>query len=178
MEDENQTLETDPGVSGTENVSTAEGTQNDVVSQTAAPTLSLEEINSLTGHNYQTVDEAKKGIDNLKRMVGKKEIIKEVSNPHLEQKVQELEFFLEHPELKPHKGLISKWGNPNDAIKDPEFQKVLNAVKASEDKETLQSNPRINQPASSADFERDLESTAKDGNWVGFLQKHKGIDFK
>ncbi len=177
MEYENQTLETDPGVSGTENVSTSEGTQNDAGTQTAAPALTLEEINALTKHSYSSVDEARKGISNLTSLVGKKEVVKEVASPQLEQKVKELEFYLEHPDLKAHKDVISALGpNPYEVIKDPVKQKVLNAVKASEEKETLQSNPRINQPTSSADFDKDLESVKQTGDWVGFLKKHNGID--
>lgn len=182
MEDENQTLEANPGEELTDAAS-AEGTQNDVVSQTAAPALSLEEINALTGHRYQTVDDARKGLDNLKRMVGKKEIVKEVTDPTLVETVKSLQhqvteatFYTEHPDLKAHKDILSKFGNPYEAIKDPVVQKVVNAVKASEEKETLQSNSRINQPVSSADFEKDLESVKQTGDWVGLLKKHKGLD--
>jgi hypothetical protein len=172
MEEEYQTLEADPGTET--NVDAAESTQNDAAPQTAAPGLSLEKINALTGHNYRTVEDAEKGIDNLKRLVGSKEVVKEVASPHLERKVQELEFYLEHPELKPYKELVSKFGNPQDAIKDPLFEKVLKSVKASEEKETLNSNSRITQP--NVNIDQELASVKQTGDWVSLLKK-KGIEF-
>ena len=177
MENEYQTLETDPGTET--NVDAAESTQNDEVAQTAAPALSLEEINALTRRNYQSVEDARKGITNLVSTVGKKEVVKEVvkDNPQLERKVQELEFYLEHPELKPHKELLSRFGNPNEAIKDPVVQKVLKAVEASADKETLQTNSRITH-VQSGDLVKDVESLKNTGDYVGLLKKHYGIDIE
>jgi hypothetical protein len=188
MDENNQTLETHPGEQLTD-AGSAEGTQNVVVEQTTlltTPTLSLDEINSLTGHRYANVDEARKGLDNLKRAVGQKEIVREVTPADLVQKVASLEaqvaeanFYTEHPELKAHKDILSKFGNPYEAIKDPVIQKVVEAVKAREESEDfkLKSNSRIAAPQSS-DYQQDFEKAQNSGNWAEFLAKHKQVGYK
>lgn len=182
MENEEQTLNTNPE---TESLSApaAEGEENVEVAQTATPALTLEEINQLTGHRYQSVEDARKGLDNLKRAVGKKEIVKEVVDPNLKQEVEILKaqvrdatFYTENPELKPHKEIIAKFGDPYQAIKDPVVQKVLDAVKAREETEDLKSSPRI--ASTNSDYAADMKKAKETGNWSEFMAKHKGIALK
>lgn len=180
MDNEEQTLDSNPGDELIDAAS-SEGVENVDTVPTATPALTLDEINSLTGHRYQTIDEAKKGLDNLKRAVGKKEIVKEVVPSSLAEEVNQLKaqvaesnFYTEHPDLKPVKDVISKFGpNPYEAVKDPVVQKVIDAVKAREDSESLKSTPKINQV--SADYQSDFETAQATGNWAEFLAKHKGV---
>lgn len=179
MEDDNQTLEANPGV---DDVATAEGSQNDDSAQTASTpeALSLDDINTLTGHRYDSIDKAREGLVNMKKAIGKKEIVKEVVPGSLVAEVQSLKaqvaeasFYTEHPDLKPHREILSKFGNPYDAIKDPVVQKVVEAVKAREESETLKSNSRIAQVSS--DYQTDFSEAERTGNWIPFLEKHKGV---
>ena len=186
MNEEYQTLEANPG-DELNDAASSEGTQNDDAVLTATPTdqaLTLEEINQLTGHRYQTIDDARKGIDNLKRLVGKKEVVKEIADPSLvetvktlQKQVTEATFYTEHPELKPVKDFLSKFDNPAEAIKDPVIKKAVEALQAREDQnnsEKLRSNSRI--ASTSSDYQKDLEEAQASGNWGPFLAKHKGID--
>ncbi len=179
MEDENQTLEANPETE--QNVPAAEGTQNDVVPMTTTPdALTLADINALTKHNYSSIDEARKGLENLRVAIGKKEI--PVADPSLvsqvqslTQQVKETSFYAEHPELKPHKDFLSKFGDPEVALKDPVVKKAIDAL-SREETESLKSNPRIAQVNTNqvADFEK-AKST---GIWTDYLSKYKGFEVK
>lgn len=169
MEEDLQTLEPNPE---TESLSApaAEGVQNEVAPQTAQPaTLSLEEINALTSHRYSNIEEAKKGLLNLKKAVGAKEV--PVQDPSLVEQVkllkktvEETNFYAEHPELKQHRDVIAKFGDPNTAINDPVVKKVLSALNREEPGPDLQSSPRI--AATDSDYQAKFERAKATGNWT------------
>lgn len=177
MDENLQTLESNPGVE--QNVPTAEGVQN-VTPTPTPPALSLEEINTITKHSYSDINEARKGLENLVSFTGKK-IESVPSTPQgieeLQKKVAEMEFYDSHPEYKEFKGFLAKFGNPQQAVSDPEVQKALNAMKtggAETQTSVLNTNNRIGTPAVS-DYQSDLEKAQNTGNWIEFMQKHKGV---
>lgn len=183
MEEDIQTLEANPDVSGTENVSTAEGTQNDVGPNTTTPedSLTVTEINALTKHNYSNVGEVRKGLEHLRMAVGKKEI--PVADPTLVEQVQTLQkevretnFYATHPEMKPHKDFLAKFGDPEAAIKDPVVKRALDALSREESESSLKSNPTIAQV--NTGYQEDFARAKATGQWTGFLKKHKGFDIK
>jgi len=183
MEDENQTLEANPSEevqAQPENVPSVEGTQNDVNPQTTTPSdaLTLAEINALTKHSYSNIDEARKGLENLRKAVGQKEI--PVQDPNLltevetlKRQVKESSFYAEHPELKPHKDFLAKFGDPEVALKDPVVKKAVDAL-SREESSSLKSNPRIAQVNTS--YQEDFEKAKTTGQWTEFLKKHKGFE--
>ena len=178
MEENLETLEADTDVA---HVDTAEGEENQVdTSDTTSAALTLEEINSLTRRTYASLEEARKGIDNLARTVGKKEIQTPVADPQLVEKISTLEkqvkeatFYAEHPDLKPHKDVLSKFGDPEAALQDPVVQKVIEAVKAREESsEELKSNARIAQVSS--DYQTEFQKAEASGDWSKVLEM-KGL---
>lgn len=180
MSEQNQTLTPDP--SAATNVPAVEGQQNDAANHNNTAALTLEEVNSLTKHNYANLDEARKGIDNLARAIGAKEVVVEKAPAELEtlkSQLAEMSFYSENPELKEFKPFLSKFGNPSEAVKDPEVQKAITALKASAEFESnrsvLNSNSRIAQPKQD-DYQKDLEAL-RDGKLQAaeFMAKHNGI---
>ncbi len=184
MEEENtQTPAANPGEEAPTNVASPEGAQNGGSNPTTTPALSLEEINSLTGHKYSNLDDAKKGLVNLKSAVGKKEI--PVDNPALVKQVKTLEFFLEHPEYKDAKSLITKFGDdPNEVIKDPVFQQAYKGIQAvvetEKQKTTITSTSRVATPPSD-EAQKAFKAAQDSGlpeDWGSVIMQRSGLDIK
>lgn len=180
MSEPTQSLNPDP--SAATNVPAVEGQQNDAAKPNNTAALSLDEVNTLTGRQYANLDEAKKGIENLSSFVGKKEVVVEKAPAEVEQlkaQLAEMSFYQDNPELKEFKPFLSKFGNPSEAVKDPEVQKAITAIKASAETDSnrsvLNSNSRIVAPKTD-DYQKDLEAL-RDGRLPAaeFMAKHNGI---
>lgn len=186
MSDElnNQTLEANPGEAVT-NVPSAEGQQNVVQTtptNTPAPSaLPLEKINQLTGHNYASLEEAEKGLKHLTSLVGAKiEAATPEEVKQLSKQLKEVQFYADNPEFKEYKGFLSKFGSPDEAIKDPEVQKAITAMKSSvetdKNKASVLNSSRIGFPPKD-DYNDDLERL-RSGRMdaASFMEKHKGLN--
>lgn len=179
----NQTPAANPGA--VTNVPAAEGAQNVASTQNnVSHALTLDEINALTGHKYDSVEKAKDGLKELTSFVGKKiEAATPEEVKQLRKSLEETNFYLEHPDLKDFKGLLSKFSSPAEAINDPEVKKAIDAMKnveADKNKSVLTTNSRINAPQleeAPKKLQSALESVAagKTADWVDVL-KAKGID--
>lgn len=177
-----QTLEANPGAA-VANVPASEGGQNVVANTNNTPALTLEQINTITKHSYASLDEATKGLEHLVSFTGKK--VESIADPakvqELERSLKETQFYLDNPQYKNHRSFLAKFGDPSEAIKDPEISKALQAMSVANEGTTpsLQTNPRIAAPPAQAKeaLEQAVE-TARNlgtGNWVEVL-KAKGID--
>lgn len=178
-----QTLEANPGADAA-NVPAAEGGQNVVAKPNNTPALTLEQINAITKHSYASLDEATKGLENLVSFTGKK-VESAQADPakvqELERSLRETNFYLENPQYKNHRSFLAKFGDPSEAIKDPEISKALQAMSVATENTniSLQTNSRIAQPSPDAQkaFDQALETARNNGtaNWTEVL-KAKGID--
>jgi hypothetical protein len=159
--DQDEFVTSEESLAGEDNVASADGSAAD----SNAANLSLEELNQVLGKNFPSKEAALKSVKDTFNYVGSVgQLQKELkdlksSTPgadvtekvtSLEQRLKETEFYSEHPDLKEHKDLIRKFGSdPAQAVADPEFQKVLTAVKTAAESEksksVIHSNSRLGQ---------------------------------
>lgn len=122
--------------------------------------MSLAELNEALGKEYPDKETALKSIKDTFSYTGKRkediinEFKKTTNENELANKVSSLEgmlkesnFYAEHPEYKPYKDLVAKFGSPEEAIKDEGFQKTFKKLSAFDEaektKSVLHSNPKL-----------------------------------
>lgn len=132
--------------------------------------LSLDELNKLTGSTYKTVEDAKKGIQNLRSFVGAKEekVIEKVVNTGefitKEQYEQDV-FYSKHEDLVPYKDIINARAKelkltPWDAVeKDNSLKDTISKLRVADEtekaKSVLMSSPRLGQVTDSLSVARE-----------------------
>lgn len=165
------------------NVPVAENVEN------VQPAVGLKDLmKQATGRDYSTDEDAYNGLQETYKYVSKKtepQIVEKVVIPDnvvselqtLKQQLKESNFYADHPELKAHKDLLKKFGDPEEAVKDPVVKSLLDIVKAHGESENQKSVLNSNRIAGSpgSDYESDLKSARESGNWADFMQKHKGV---
>lgn len=139
----------------------------------SSETLTLSEINALTGRNYKDKDTALKAVKETYSMVGKAgKIEKEykLMSEQLQEKesalgeikqIKEQLFYSENPQYKPYKETISAMGgNPSEVVEKEAFKKIFADLsefeKTKNAKSVLESNPRIGQARTKLDEARDM----------------------
>lgn len=169
MQDENTNPSQD--VPEDEHVPSAEVTENGAELQQSAPSLTLQEINELTGRNYKTLEEAKAGYKETYRFKTSRET--STNTPQtpeelavLQKKIQDLEFYNENPEYKPYRDVINRFGNnPADVVNDEGFKQIFSKLKAQDEfeqsKSVLKSNPKL---GIIADASKKAEESVKAAN--------------
>lgn len=138
--------------------------------------LSLEDINTMTGRNYATIEDARKGIDNTYKFVGQPRpaapaapaapspsaVIPEgyVSRTELDKML----FYRDNPEYKKQESLIEALAaknriSPQEVVKGEEYKGLAGLISKGEEAErtasVLHSNPRLG-------IVRDSENKARD----------------
>jgi len=128
--------------------------------------LTLSELNSYLGKNFPSKEAALKSVKDTFSYVGsvgqlKNQVDKlqqSQANPQelqqMANRLTETEFYLEHPEYKPYRDVVRKFGSdPAEAVKDPTFQQTFEALKAKDDaeksKSVVHSSPRLGQATDS-----------------------------
>ncbi len=120
--------------------------------------MSLEDINKIMGRSYATIDDARQGLEETKKFVGQKEIVKEVikevppANMVTREEFDRVNFFRENPEANKHQELVTQIAKANgisvqEAFKSEFVQNTMKQLKTAEDvastRSTLTSNPRL-----------------------------------
>lgn len=168
---DNQGNHQDPFAGGID-IESSDRTGN--ANEQAAPLLTLEEINKLTGRNYKDVDTARKGLTDTFKYVGKagkiesenkelKELVEQkdkVLGSELSQ-MREALFYTQNPQYESHKDIISSMGSdPRKVVESEAFKKVFEAVSAAEQakksKSVLETNPRIGEAKTKIDEAKTL----------------------
>lgn len=139
-----------------------EGNQSveDTTQVTTPKGLTLEQINTSTGKDYKTLEDAVKGIQNLSSFVGQREekVVKNLTQKGefitKDQYNQDM-FYSKNPELVPYKDIIDSRASVlkvsvQDAVeKDPILKDTLSKLHGYDDtenaKSVLMSNPRLGQ---------------------------------
>lgn len=186
MEDEYTTDETLP-----ESVDyAADGGSADSNQSQDVNTLSLEEIQQTLGKQFPDKATALKAIKDTFSWVGKKQQAAKVQTSQVDtsnfvdkSEVQALRDELwvkDHADLKDHFALIKAFAKESgktydEALEAPELKGLVEAKKAQAEvsKSVIHSNARVQE--FSADYEADREKAIKSGNWVEFMEKHKGV---
>lgn len=138
-------------------------------------TVSLEELNTLTGRDYKDKETALKSLKETYSMVGKAGKIAK-DNKLMEEKLQNNDsalseiklikeelFYSQNPEFKPYRDTIAAMGtNPADVVEKESFKKIFTDLteyeKTKNAKSVLESNPRIGQAKTKIDEARDMVS--------------------
>lgn len=141
-----------------------------VLNPSDASNLTLEELNSKLGKEFQTKESALKAISDTFSYVGKKkeDIAKELKDNggdfvSRDEFLQE-QFYSKNPEYAPYKNIIQKIDkDPTKAIQDETFksifEKASNFEKIETSKSVLHSNPRLMKV--SDDFQEAREASQK-----------------
>lgn len=144
------------------NIVTGEGDQSvEDTTQVSKPEgLTLEQLNTLTGKDYQSLDDATKGIENLSSFVGKREekVAEKLTSDGefitKDQYEQDM-FYSKNEDLAAYKDIINARADklkvsPKEAVeKDPILKETLGKLRGFDDtekaKSVLMSNPRLGQ---------------------------------
>lgn len=144
------------------------------VTEKAAPLLTLEEINNLTGRNYKDIETARKGLTDTYKFIGKAGKI-EAEKKQLQERVEEQDkilstelsqlkqtlFYTQNPQYSPYKDIISSMGSDASKVVESEaFKKVFESLSAAEQakksKSVLETNPRIGEAKTKIDEAKTL----------------------
>lgn len=147
-------------------------------------------VKNLTGRDYEDDEKAAQGIkDTFTAVTSRHETTNTmITAPEnkvdetqmLRQELKATNFYLDHPEYKDVKGLISKLGaDPEQVVKDAEFQKAYGALKTvsepQQNKSVLTSNSRISLPQID-DRASDLKAMREGQLGVAeYMAKYKGV---
>lgn len=120
----------------------------------APETMTLDELNALTGKKFPSKESALKSIKDTFVAVVKREPPEVRSDPRIEEVTKEIQtlrtemFYKDNPEYTEYRGIITKLGgNPAEVVQSEEFKKVFEKAKGFDtiqnSRTVLDSNPRL-----------------------------------